>query len=94
MSFEWRIRQRSHARAAVQRERAECEGRKSEDTFSASRARQRVESGGELLYLSITIKTEMSAGLTPPILDACAKSFGLIFASFCLVSVEICSIFE
>ncbi len=43
------VRQRSHARLAVQRERAECEGRKSEGSFSASRARQRGGNGGELL---------------------------------------------
>ena len=41
-----------------------------------------------------TIKTEISAGFTPPILDACAKFVGLIFSSFSLVSVEICLILE
>ena len=40
--------------------------------------------------LSITINTEISAGLTPPILDACPKVAGRTLASFSLVSVEIC----
>ena len=41
---------------------------------------------------NITIKTEISAGFTPPILEACAKFVGRIFSSFSLVSVEICFI--
>ena len=43
---------------------------------------------------SITIKIEISAGLTPPILDACASVLGFILASFSFVSDEIWSMVE
>lgn len=37
---------------------------------------------------SITIKIEISAGLTPPILDACASVLGFILASFPLFQMK------
>ena len=53
------------------------------------------ETTGKLYFLAMawrsksTINTDISAGFTPPILDACAKFTGLIFESFSFVSVEI-----